>query len=86
MRINVALGETREALGKRDAALANERAERLKMVLQEAGKTIYAQAPEAAPQPKPDVGTPSAEARPTGAAPGGRVVDAEYREAQEGNR
>ncbi len=80
-RVETAIRETREALGKRDAALAAERAEALKKVLQEAGAGLYAQA-GAGPAPRPDVGTPSGEARPTGTGPRGRVVDAEYREAK----
>ena len=77
------LRETREALGKREATLATMKAEALKAVLQEAGKTLYAKAPEGAPQPRPDVGPEGGEARPTGAGPGGRVVDAEYEEKQD---
>jgi molecular chaperone DnaK len=78
-RIESALRETREALGKRDAALASRKADALKAVLQEAGQALYAQAP--GPQPRPDVGPSTGEPRPAGAAAGGRVVDAEYREA-----
>jgi len=77
------LRETREALGKRDATLATMKAEALKAVLQEVGKTLYAQAPEGAPQPQPEVGPETGEARATGSGPGGRVVDAEYKEAQD---
>jgi molecular chaperone DnaK len=82
-RIEAALRETREALSKRDAALATTRAETLKQVLQEAGAQIYSQTTpaQAGPQPQPDVGTATGEARPTGSGPRGRVVDAEYREA-----
>ena len=80
-RVETALRETREALGKRDAALASQKSDALKIVLQEAGQTLYAQAPQPGPQPRPDVGAPSGEARPSGPAAGGRVVDAEYREA-----
>jgi len=79
-RIETALRETREAVGKRDAALASQKSDALKIVLQEAGQTLYAQAPQPSPQPRPDVGAPTGEARPSGPA-GGRVVDAEYREA-----
>jgi len=77
------LRETREALGKRDATLATMKAEALKAVLQEVGKTLYAQAPEGSPQPQPEVGPETGEARATGSGPGGRVVDAEYKEAQD---
>ncbi|HYA73081.1 MAG TPA: Hsp70 family protein, partial [Roseiarcus sp.] len=79
-RVETALRETREAVGKRDAALASQKSDALKIVLQEAGQTLYAQAPQPGPQPRPDVGAPTGEARPSGPA-GGRVVDAEYREA-----
>ena len=82
-RIEAALKDAREALAKRDAALASERAEALKVILQEAGQALYAQAPEGGPQPPPDVGAPSGEPRPTGAGPGGRVVDAEYKEGED---
>jgi molecular chaperone DnaK len=87
-RIEGALKETREAVSKKDPNLATEKAETLKTVMQEVGKTIYAQAPKAEPQPhpQPDVGAPGGEARPTGSGPGGRVVDAEYREAGGGER
>jgi molecular chaperone DnaK len=80
-RIETALKETRDAVAKKDPDLAAEKAETLKMAMQEVGKAIYAQAPETEPQPRPDVGETGGEARPTGAGPGGRVVDAEYREA-----
>jgi len=80
-RVEAALRETREALGKRDAASASQKADALKIVLQEAGQALYAQAPQPGPQPRPDVGAPTGEARPSGPAGGGRVVDAEYREA-----
>ncbi len=80
-RIEAALRETRDAVGKRDAGLASQKAETLKAALQEAGQSLYAQAPQPGPQSRPDVGAPSGEARPAGPAPGGRVVDAEYHEA-----
>ncbi|MEW5704358.1 MAG: molecular chaperone DnaK [Pseudomonadota bacterium] len=79
-RVETALREGREALAKRDAELASQKAEALKTVLQEAGQVLYAQAPQAGPQPRPDVSGPTGEARPTGPGPGGRVVDAEYKE------
>jgi molecular chaperone DnaK len=85
-RIEAALRETREALSKRDAALATQKADALKVVLQEAGQSLYAQATPSGPQPRPDVGAPTGEARPAGSGPGGRVVDAEYREAGGGTR
>jgi molecular chaperone DnaK len=77
-RLESALRDTREALGKRDATLATERAEALKRVLQEAGGTLYTQATQTGPQP--DGGAARGEARPGGAEPHGRVVDAEYKE------
>jgi molecular chaperone DnaK len=85
-RVETALREVREALGKRDGDLAAQKADALKSVLQEAGQALYAQTPQAGPQPRPDVGTPTGEARPTGSGPSGRVVDAEYREAPSGKR
>jgi len=81
-KIESALRDTHEALTKRDAALASQRAEVLKTVLQEVGKTAYAQAATSGPQPQPEVSSPTGEARPTGSGPGGRVVDAEYQEAK----
>jgi molecular chaperone DnaK len=77
------LRETREALGKREATLATMKAEALKAVLQEVGKTLYAEAPEGAPRARPEVGPESGEARAAGSGPGGRVVDAEYKETQD---
>ena len=85
-RVETALREAREALSKRDPVLASQKADALKAVLQEAGQALYAQAPQPAPQPRPDVGAATGEARPTGSGPGGRVVDAEYRETGGGNR
>jgi molecular chaperone DnaK len=85
-RVEAALRETREAVSKRDAGWASQKADALKIVLQEAGQALYAQAPQRGLQPRPDVGAPTGEARPTGSGPGGRVVDAEYREAGSGTR
>ncbi len=81
-RIETALREAREALSKRDAVLASQKADALKTVLQEAGQALYAQAPQPGPQPRPDVGAPTGEARPAGSAGGPRVVDAQYRETK----
>jgi molecular chaperone DnaK len=81
-KIESALRETREAVGKRDAALASQRAGSLKTILQEVGKTVYAQGAQPGPQPQPEVGAPTGESRPIGSGPGGRVVDAEYQEAK----
>jgi molecular chaperone DnaK len=80
-RIDTLLGEAREAIAKRDAVRAMEKAEELKHELQVAGGTIYAQSGAAKPRPQPDVGAPSGEARPSGSGPRGRVVDAEYKES-----
>jgi molecular chaperone DnaK len=80
-RLETALRETREALGKRDASLATDRADALKRLLQEAGAGLYAQAAPTAP-PRPGVDAAAGEARPTGAGPRGRVVDADYKEAR----
>lgn len=80
-KIESALREAREAVSKRDASLAIQRSEALKIVLQEAGKALYAKAPQGGPQPRPDVSPPNGEARPTGSGPRGRVIDAEFQEA-----
>jgi molecular chaperone DnaK len=91
-RIETAMRDTREALSKKDVALATQRAEELKKVLQEAGVVIYSQSPNAPrsgvysqtpysdPEPRPNVGTGGGEARPSGAGPRGKVVDADYKE------
>ena len=84
-RVEAAAHDVREAVRKRDAALAVEKAEALRKILKEAGTVIYAQTPEAGVytetrRPPPDVGAPTGEARPSGAGPRGRVVDADYRE------
>lgn len=86
-RIEQALRAAREALAAKDAAAAAECAETLKKALKEAGTILYAQTPGAyrarpGPQPPPTVSAPSAEARPSGAGPRGRVVDAEYKESE----
>jgi molecular chaperone DnaK len=82
--IESALRETREAVAKRDAGSATAHAESLKRLLQEAGSAMYAQSPQAGPQPRPEAGAATGEARPTGPGPSGRVVDAQYREARKG--
>ncbi len=82
-RVEASLRETREAVAARDAALASQRSEELKRVLQEVGTQVYAQAPGAQPKPPPRVGEPAGEARPSGAGPRGRVVDAEVEEPKE---
>ncbi len=74
-------------MGRKDVALAADKAAALKKLLQEAGAAIYAQSPQA-PKTGPYAETRTAEgfgatggeARPSGAGPRGRVVDAEYQE------
>jgi molecular chaperone DnaK len=85
-RIEQARRATREAITKRDAPLAKERAEDLRKALKEAGTVIYAQAQPPGPGPYQEVryGSPppdasaAGEAWPSGAGPRGRVVDADY--------
>lgn len=91
-RIETALRETKEALTRKDVALATERAEALRKVLKEAGVVLYSQSGQAgkngpyaetrweSPEPPPNVAPPNGEARPSGPGPRGRVVDAEYKE------
>ena len=91
-RIETALRETKEALLKKDAPLATERAEALKKILQEAGAVLYSQSGQASkgepysetrwegPEPPPNVHAPTGEARASGSGPRGKVVDAEYKE------
>ena len=82
--IEQGIRDTREALGRHDAALAKDRADKLAEVLKEAGVAIYAQSPEAKPpyeEVKVGGGRPSAGARPSGSGPRGRVVDADYEES-----
>jgi molecular chaperone DnaK len=91
-RIESALRDTKEALLKKDVTLATERAEALKKVLQEAGAVLYSQSGQAnkggpyaetrweGPEPAPNVGAATGDARASGAGPRGKVVDAEYKE------
>jgi molecular chaperone DnaK len=81
-RINTALSDTKEAIKKKDATLAAERADKLKEVLQEVGKKLYEQAATNVPHARPNVGEPTGEPRPSGSGPRGRVVDAEFKEEQ----
>jgi molecular chaperone DnaK len=88
-RIEAGLRETKEALSRKDATLAAEKAEALKKVLQEAGAVVYAQtaqAPKSGPYAETRAETrtaePTGEARPSGEGPRGKVVDAEYRETR----
>jgi molecular chaperone DnaK len=80
-RINSALSDTKEAIKKKDATLAAERADQLKAALQEVGKKLYEQT-TTTPHAQPHVSEPTGEARPSGAGPRGRVVDAEFKEAK----
>ncbi len=79
-RIEDAAAEVRDAVKQGDPGKATEKSEALKAILQEVGSEVYGGAQTAAPHPKPDVGEPGGAARPSGAGPGGRVVDAEYEE------
>ncbi len=84
-RIEQARRATREACAKKDAPLAKEKAEALRKVMKEAGTVIYAQTqpPGTGPYQEVRYEQPSVsagdEARPSGAGPRGRVVDADYR-------
>ena len=82
-RINTAMSDTKEAIKKKDAMLATERADKLKEVLQEVGKTLYEQAATKVPHARPNVGEPTGEPRPSGSGPQGRVVDAEFKEEKQ---
>lgn len=88
-RIETALRDTKEALLKKDAETASARADELKKVLKEAGASLYSQSGQASK------GGPYSETRwegggdgndappaPGGAAPRGKVVDAEFRESK----
>lgn len=90
--LEAALRETREALSQKDAPLTTERAEKLRKLVKEAGVVVYAQSgaggvyaerPYAgAPYPGPEVHPQGGDARPSGSGPGGRVVDADYKESR----
>ena len=86
-RIEAARRDTHDACVRRDAAVASDKAEVLKKVLQEAGAVIYSQTPGAAykehryPDAQADE-APGGDARPSGAGPRGRVVDADYKESR----
>jgi molecular chaperone DnaK len=77
-RIEAALKQAREAVAKKDAALAEQRAEALGKLLKEAGTVIYAQTPGAGVYAE----TPAPGVQAGGAGPRGKVVDAEYRETR----
>jgi molecular chaperone DnaK len=83
-QIEDARRDTREALAKKDVELAAQRIGKLKKALEQGGAIIYSQTKGAyraqpGPQPPPRVEEPG-NARPSGAGPRGRVVDAEYKE------
>jgi len=68
--------ETREACTRRDAKLAVERSGQLKKLLKDAGAVIYAQSGGGGvyqERPGPSTSDPR---------PGGRVVDAQYKESR----
>lgn len=77
-RINSAINETKEAIKLKNPDLAFEKSEKLKEVLQEVGKKVYAQSAAQSQTPRPNVESPGGQAQP-GSAPGGRVVDAEFK-------
>jgi molecular chaperone DnaK len=81
-RIESARRETRDAIAKKDAKLAQEKSSQLRNLLKEAGAVIYAQQPGAGVFKETVVPPPSGEARPSGSGPRGRVVDAEYKESR----
>jgi molecular chaperone DnaK len=93
-RIETGMRETKEAMGRKDVALATERGEALRKTLKEAGATLYTQSGQAqkggpytetrwqGPTPQPDVGTSARQASPGGADAHAKVVDAEYRESK----
>ncbi|MBI3849062.1 MAG: molecular chaperone DnaK [Verrucomicrobia bacterium] len=82
-RIDTAVSETKEAIKKKDAALATERADKLKDALQEVGKKLYAEAAARTPHARAGVQEPTGEPRPSGSGSRGKVVDAEFRETKQ---
>ena len=86
-RVQDALRETRKAVNEREARLATDKAAVLEKVLKEAGVAIYSQTQPPGSGPYTETRatysrTPSGEVRPGGSEPGGRVVDAEYKESK----
>ena len=91
-RIDAALRDTKDALLKKDAPLATERAQALQKILKEAGTVLYTQSGQAqkggpyaetrwsGPTPPPTVGAPGGPAHASGTGPRSQVVDAQYRE------
>lgn len=86
-RIESALRDTKEALLKKDVALAGQRAQALEKILKEAGAVLYTQSGQAskggpyaetrwqAPPTPPDFGASRSESTPSA-----KVVDAEFHE------
>lgn len=79
--IEAALRETREALGRHEAQLATERAERLRKLVKEAGVVVYAQSGAGGVYTERPYQAPDAKATAQGAN-GPRVVDADYKESR----
>jgi molecular chaperone DnaK len=88
-KIQTAMRETKEAMARKDAAAASEKAEALRKLLKEAGAVIYSQTQTQSTGPYAETKVPggnpppyesSGEARPSGSGPRGKVVDAEYKE------
>lgn len=75
-RIETALQEAKEALMKKEVALAAERADALNRILQEAGSALYAQTAQTGPQ----AGSQEPASESEAASPKGKVVDAEFKE------
>ena len=76
-RIESARRETRDAIASKNAALARDKLDALRKVLKEAGAVIYAQRPDAGVFKETVVPPRAGETQP-----GGRVVDAEYRDTR----
>ena len=84
-RIEDRMRETREAVAKRDAKVASERAEALAKVLKEAGVVIYSQTPGAGPYAEtrvPGAEETKSEPKSGTSGQGRRVVDADYEETE----
>lgn len=79
--IEAALRETREALGRHEAQLATERAERLRKLVKEAGVVVYAQSGAGGVYTERPYQAPDAKATAQGGN-GPRVVDADYKESR----
>ncbi len=85
-RLESGLRDTREAVNKQDAELANQRAQELEKIIKEAGVVVYSQSSEApksgpyAHHDAPDMSGVGGKAKPSGSGPRGKVVDAEYTE------